>query len=167
MKRIILLLFGLLPPAGLSQGITPGKYLISFGISDAGWSQTVKIANFSTNSVCTNFDVLIEEDGSFKRSNASRQLVRGLVYGNKFKFIIPDANVNNVYPYIFEADNTEKNGRFEGSCDVLFTGPNSDRTGKFHFTMQRIAPNKSGPANGRPPVNSETNRTAEAAGSRR
>ena len=167
MKKILLLLFGVLPFAAFSEGITPGQYSISFGVADARWSQTVEIANFSTNLVCTNFDVLIKEDGSFKRPDESQQLVRGLVYKNKIKFIIPEANANNVYPYVFEADNKEKNGIFEGSCEMLFTGPNSDRTSKFRFTMQRIAPNKIAPANRSQPVRPSTKPTSAAAGSGR
>jgi len=167
MSKVLLIIFGLLPVAGFTQGIAPGRYSIGFGISDARWGQNVKFANFSTNLVCTYFDVIIEENGSFKRSDESRQLVRGLIYEGRFKFIIPNANADDVNPYIFEAENQEKNGKFEGACEILFTGPKRHGTSKFRFTMQRIAPNKIAPANRGQPVRPSKKGSSAAAGSGR
>ena len=103
-----------------------------------GFEQEITIANcwWTPNLTCMYYDVVINKKGSLKRFDGDNQIVRGILYEGKFKFIIPFANVVDIHPYIFQGVNTETNGVFEGNGDVPYQGPNVGNN-KFHFWMKK------------------------------
>jgi len=144
MKNLIVTLaIILLPSLGFADGLDDGKYEISFRISDMGFTQVVTITHCTKNSTVSyyKFDVVIEEKGALKRFKDDKQIVKGIVYDGKFKFIIPYANVASLDGYYFEGNNKLKNGVFTGNGDVPFQGPNGGKN-KFHFQIKKISSNK-------------------------
>ena len=116
MKTIATILIALIPIISHASGITNGEYELTFWMSnDNGLQQNITITNLSWthNLTAMYFDVIVDKNGSLKKFDGDNQIVRGLVYEGKFKFIIPYANVVDVTPYIFEGYNTDTNGLFE------------------------------------------------------
>ena len=149
MKATITSLLCLIPFLAHGAGITNGQYEISFRISDMGFQQEVTITNcwWTPNLTTMYFDVVIEKNGSLKRFDGDRQTVRGILYMDRFKFIIPFANVVNVDAFVFEGSNADQDGVFEGTGDVPFQGPNGGNN-KFKFWMKRKTPNQASQAIG-------------------
>lgn len=147
--KSLTVLFALMPAICCASGITNGDYEVTFipeskGMDRVIGQQDVTITNlwWTHNMTALYFDVVIERNGSLKRFDGDRQVVRGLVYEGKFKFVIPYANVIDVTPHIFEGINTTTNDTFEGNGSVEWP---TDRGGPtpFHFWMKRKeSPNK-------------------------
>ena len=123
-----------------ADGLDNGRFEVLFRISDMGFSQIVTITNCTTNSAVDyyKFDVAISEQGSLMRFAGDRQMVKGIVYDGKFKFIIPYANVASLEGFYFEGTNQATNGVFIGNGDVPFQGPNGGEN-KFHFQIKKLS----------------------------
>jgi hypothetical protein len=136
MKSALVLLIALLFPS-LSWALGPGTYVISFRISDMGFQQAVELKNFreSPNGAFVGFDVHLDQQGSLKRFPPDSQLVQGVVYDGKFRFILPFANVTSVYGFNFVGTDEEVDGAYRGSGHVFLN--DSEEKDTFDFRMRR------------------------------
>ena len=131
------------------SGITNADYELTFvpetkGMDRVIGQQTITITNlwWTHNLTAMYFDVVVETNGSLKRFEGDKQIVRGLVYEGRFKFIIPYANVIDVTPYIFEGSNNTTNGNLEGTGTVQWPERAGGPT-PFRFWMKmKESPNQ-------------------------
>ena len=147
--KIFTIALALIPMLAWGSGITNGDYELTFVPETKGkdkviGQQSITITNiwWTHNLSAMYFDVVIETNGSLKRFEGDRQIVRGLVYEGRFKFVIPYANVVDVTPYIFEGSNNSTNADLDGTGTVEWPlragGPTPLR-----FWMKKIqSPNK-------------------------
>lgn len=141
-KTIVLLsLFFIYAVPCFAEGVENGKYELSFRISDMGFSQIIEIKNSTQNTDISyyKFDVVIKEKGSLKRFDDDNQIIKGIAYDGKFKFIIPYANVVSIDAFYFEGKNKLEDGIFTGTGDVPYQGPNVGNN-KFNFVLTKINP---------------------------
>lgn len=137
MKLALVLVIALFFPS-LSWALDPGTYMISFRISDMGFQQEVELKNFreSPNGAFVGFDVHLTEKGSLKRFPSDSQIVQGVVYDGRIRFILPFANVTEVYGFHFVGEDEGSDGAYRGSGHVYLNEPEEKDT--FDFRMERV-----------------------------
>lgn len=140
-KMIIACSLCLAPCFALGEGVTNGQYEVCFRISDMVVQQELTISNcWWTNRLTTMYyDVVIKKAGSFKMFHRGIQTVRGVLHKGKFKFIIPNVDVDTESVFIFEGSNVEEDGGLKGTGTLLCQGLNIGNS-TFSFRMKRMLP---------------------------
>lgn len=122
--------------SNVAFALEAGTYLIGFRISDELYFQKIELSNFreSPNKTFVGFDVHLEEQGSLKRFPSDSQVVQGVVYMGKFKFIIPFADVINVYGFNFVGVDELVDGSYKGDGEVSWDSSHKSDTYKFSMS---------------------------------